>query len=437
MQGRIVKGTALIAFLAASGIGLGAERETRRVNVRHFVLQGVRLNAKAESSRVDAEPEKSPRATAPKIPEPAMGVTALRGGQTSRAHWPASCPAPVRVGFFGDFWVAPRSPAVDKKASLFDELRPVLSWADFNVVNFEGSVTDLTEKAFPDYPFALKQSPASLDWLSGANIRYLTRANNHSMDFGWQGAIDTSRAIEKAGLNHTGVGTNLADALRPMWLEKDGVKIAVFSVTTTYPLEAWAKSKKAGVAHPHRPALKRAIEAAKKSADFIAVVFHWGEELVPTLRDHQKALAEQTLSDGADLILGHHAHVAQVIDVEPSQGLVAYGLGNFIFTSLSRSAKFGLGAHFEFCKSEKPYGDGTTHFYRMVLTPLYTYNRATDYQTRFMSLSEFLPIASEYVTKGYFSPELEFYVPEQKSVKTLSEWLQLRQQASKEEQAVR
>jgi hypothetical protein len=222
-----------------------------------------------------------------------------------------------------------------------------------------------------------------------------------------------------------------------MWLEKQGIKIAVFAVTTTYPLEAWAKSKQPGVAHPHRPALRRAIEAAKKSADFVVVVFHWGEELVPTLRDHQKVLAEQTLSDGADVILGHHAHVAQVVDVERRDGLIAYGLGNFVFTSLSRSAKFGLGAHFEFCKSEEPYADGTTHFYRMVLTPLYTYNRATDYRTRFMSMSEFLPTVSEYVQKGYFSPELEFYVPEEKRVKTLAEWLQLRQQASKEEQAVR
>ncbi|MEY2987068.1 MAG: hypothetical protein RJB13_589 [Pseudomonadota bacterium] len=437
LQGCVVKLTTLIAILAASGTASGVERAQRRLNVRHFILPGVHLSAKSNTPPSKVKQEKNTNQSRPSIPAPVQGVTRMSGAQTGQALWSTSCPTPVKVGFFGDFWVAPRSPAVDQKSALLNELRPILSWADFNVVNFEGSITDIKEKAFPKFPFALKQEPSSLGWLSGANIRHLTRANNHAMDFGWEGALETSRAIEKAGMYHTGVGSNLSDALRPMWLEKQGTKIAVFAVTTTYPLEAWAKSKQAGVAHPHRPALRRAIKAAKASADFVVVVFHWGEELVATLRDHQKALAEQTLTDGADVILGHHAHVAQVVDIERPNGIVAYGLGNFIFTSLSRSAKFGLGAHFEFCKSDKRYADGTTHFYRMVLTPLYTYNRETDYRTRFMNLSEFLPTAADYVKKGYFSPELEFYVPEENRVKTLSEWLQLRQQASKEEQAVR
>lgn len=427
----------MIALLAASGVVFGAEAEQRRVNVKHFVLQGVQLNAKTETPRPNGTEESRTRQSRPRVPVPAQRSPLTMSQKERPTLWPASCPSPVKVGFFGDFWVAPQSPAVEQKAGLLKELRTVLRWADFNVVNFEGSVTNLSEKAFPDYPFALKQAPSALGWLSGANIKYLTRANNHSMDFGWAGALETSQAIEKAGMHHTGVGSNLTEALRPMWLEKQGMKIAVFSVTTTYPLEAWAKSKRAGVAHPYRPALRRVIEAAKSSADFVVVAFHWGEELVPTLRDHQKALAEQTLSDGADIILGHHAHIAQVVDAEPANGLAVYGLGNFVFTSLSRSAKFGLGAHFEFCKLEKAAADGTTHFYRMVLTPLYTYNRVTNYQTRFMNLSEFLPTVSDYVQKGYFSPDLEFYLPEEKSVKTLSEWLQLRQQASKEEQAVR
>ncbi len=429
--------TALVSILAASGTASGAESLQRRLNVRHFFLPGVQLNAKNDALRTKDETGKKRNQVRPSVPAPVQGVRSVRSVQSIGGLWPESCPMPVKVGFFGDFWVAPRSPAVDHMSALLSELHPLLSWADFNVVNFEGSLTERKEKAFPEYPFALKQAPSTLGWLSDANIRHLTRANNHAMDFGWEGAAETSRAIEKAGMQHTGVGSNLSEALKPMWLEKQGIKIAVFAVTTTYPLEAWAKSKQPGVAHPHRPALRRAIEAAKKSADFVVVVFHWGEELVPTLRDHQKVLAEQTLSDGADVILGHHAHVAQVVDVERRDGLIAYGLGNFVFTSLSRSAKFGLGAHFEFCKSEEPYADGTTHFYRMVLTPLYTYNRATDYRTRFMSMSEFLPTVSEYVQKGYFSPELEFYVPEEKRVKTLAEWLQLRQQASKEEQAVR
>lgn len=425
----------LSAFITSESAG-AADQAQRRVNVRHFLLPGIQLRAQSlNQMKLSSDSQRGKVTRQPVVPPPPQ-LNLLKNTSES-VRWPAVCNKPLKVGFFGDFWVTPRSPAVDKKSSLFDELRPILTWADFNVVNFEGSVTELTEKAYPKYPYALKQAPSMLKWLIDANIKHVTRANNHSMDFGWSGAQDTTRSLEKAGLSHAGVGKNLNEAMQPLFLDKDGIRVGVIAVTTTYPLEAWAKSQQPGVAHPHRPALRRAIEQAKKSADFVVVAFHWGEELAPTLRDHQKELARQTLSDGADIILGHHAHVAQVIDVESEKGAIVYGLGNFIFTSLSRSAKFGLGAHFEFCKSAEGYADGTTHFYRMVLTPLYTYNRVTGYKTRAMSLAEFLPLAEEYVEKGYFSRELEFYVPEQKSVRTLSEWLQLRQQASKEEQAVR
>jgi hypothetical protein len=72
----------------------------------------------------------------------------------------------------------------------------------------------------------------------------------------------------------------------------------------------------------------------------------------------------------------------------------------------------------------------------MVLTPLQTFNRATGYRTRVMTLSEFTPFAREYVNKGYFSPELEFFIPGENQVRTISEWLQPPAQASKEGTAV-
>jgi hypothetical protein len=84
-----------------------------------------------------------------------------------------------------------------------------------------------------------------------------------------------------------------------------------------------------------------------------------------------------------------------------------------------------------------PDADGATHSYRMVLTPLQTFNRTTGYRTRAMSLSEFAPFAREYVKKGYFSSELEFFIPGENQVRTISEWLQPSAQASKEGTAVR
>jgi hypothetical protein len=352
------------------------------------------------------------------------------------AQWPAVCKKPIRVSFFGDFWVSPHSSAAALQQRLFENLQPLLNWGDFNVVNFEGSLTQSGKRAFPKFPYALRQAPESLTWLKTAGVQHLTRANNHAMDFGWAGAEDTSRALAKAHIQFTGVGAHLGIALRPLWLIKDGIKIAVFSATTTYPREAWASKKGPGVAHPSTADLRLAIQSVRSEADFIVVAFHWGDELKPTVKPHQEENAALALKAGADLVVGHHAHLAQKIDSRPSDGMIVYGLGNFIFSSLSRDATFGLGAHVEFCRIDEPADVESTHSFRVVLSPLMTNNRITGFKTRPMTLSEFLPWARQYVSKDLFSQDLEFYIPSENKVQPISAWLQSRPQASKERSAV-
>lgn len=399
-----------------------------QLNVRHHLIPGVKLSSK-DPAGVPAQGNQSSVVPQPPPPPPQKSKSVL--------SWPSECAEPVKVSFYGDYWVGPKSPAAQLKVSLFDNLKPLLQWADFNVVNFEGALTREEKRAFEKYPFALKQAPDSLKWLGAAGIKHFTLANNHSMDFGWKGAQDTMAALKAAGMKFAGVGQNLRAALQPMWLEKNGIRIAVISATTTYPAEAWATEKQPGVAFPRGDALRKAIADARSSADFVVVAFHWGQELKAGLRDHQPAQAKIALAAGADIVVGHHAHIAQVVDVEPEDGIIVYGIGNFSFASLSREAKFGLGAHFEFCSAAQPGQDGSTHRYRMVLTPLQTFNRATGYRTRPMSLAEFAPFAREYVKKGYFSPELEFFIPGENQVRTISEWLQPTAQASKEGTAIR
>lgn len=404
------------------------------VKVRYHLLKGINLRAQSESSPLPKAVlgGQNTEVIRPNIPSPPLSGT---GGEQTEL-WEPHCSAPVKVSFFGDYWVPSSSPAADLKKKLFDKMLPLLSWSDFNVVNFEGSITKSNTRAFPKYPYALRQVPESLDWLKKAGVKNFTRANNHSMDFGWSGASDTSLAMQKSGVSFAGLGKDLQAAMKPMWLVKNGLKIAVFSATTTYPAEAWAGKNKAGVAHPTQPAMQSAIAAARQDADFVVVAFHWGQELSPLVKPHQEQHAKLALAAGADIVVGHHAHLAQKIESEHNDGLVVYGLGNFVFASLSRDAKFGLGAHFEFCRGEETSAGVGNHTYRLVLTPLMTYNRLTGYQSRPMTRNEFLPFARDYLKKGLFSSNLEFYIPSERRVDAVSEWLRADPQASKEGRAV-
>jgi len=425
------------------------------VKVSHHLIPGLHLKARAEKEPQSAPtiinqpaPSINVRPDVPPVPENRkLGVQyagATRLVVPSKPFavpskveelWESHCPAPVKVSFFGDYWVSPFSPAANLKKKMFDEVIPLLKWSDFNVVNFEGSITKATARAFPKFPFALKQAPESLKWLSDVGIKYFTRANNHSMDFGWVGAQDTTTAMKQIGASFAGVGKDLNTAFKPMWLEKGGLKIAVFSVTTTYPAEAWAGKNRPGVAHPTQPLMRNAIASVRDEADFIVVAFHWGEELNPAIKPHQAEYAKQALQAGADVIVGHHAHLAQKVDSEIQDGLIVYGLGNFMFSSLSRDAKFGLGAHFEFCRNENS-AEGHPNSFRLILTPIMTYNRLTGYKSRPMTKAEFLPFAREYLKKGHFSQNLEFYIPSEGRVNQLSDWLRAGPQASKEGRAV-
>ena len=404
------------------------------VKIRYHLLKGLTLKAQPEPEKQTSTLQEgvSVQTVRPGIPALPMPKIKEAGAEL----WEPHCPAPVKVSFFGDYWVPPYSPAANLKKKAFDKLNPLLEWSDFNVVNFEGSITKSTTRAFPKFPYALRQAPESLSWLSAAGIKHFTRANNHAMDFGWNGATETSLAMNKAGVSYAGLGKDINAALKPMWMSKNGIKIAVFSLTTTYPAEAWAGKNRAGVAHPTQPAMQNAIAAARKEADFIVAAFHWGQELTPNIKPHQEEYAKQALKAGADIVVGHHAHLAQKIDSQLDDGVVVYGLGNFLFSSLSRDAKFGLGAHFEFCKGdESSSGDGE-NTYRLVLTPLLTFNRATGYQSRPMTRDEFLPFARDYSKKGLFSSDLEFYIPSERRMNSLSEWLRAGPQASKEGRAV-
>lgn len=281
----------------------------------------------------------------------------------------------------------------------------MIDWAHFNVVNLEGVVTTRTERAFPDFPFALRMHGASPALLASRNIRHATRANNHSMDFGPEGMRDTSAALRKAGIAWTGVGENVMEAMEPLILEREGIRVGILSFTTTYPDGAWASETRPGVPFPTAGRLRHALGKLKQRVDYVAAVFHWGEERSQELRPHQPELARIALSAGADIVLGHHAHIAQAVETIGGKWAV-YGLGNFLFHSNSPTARFGLGASIELCRPTK----GAAISARLALVPLDTFNLRTNYATRFMARDMFHEAIAPYVKKKLVSPEVPFYV---------------------------
>ena len=219
----------------------------------------------------------------------------------------------------------------------FEQVREWLQRADLVFGNLEGPLTTggqpATQKQYVFRSPPDKTAPA----LARAGIRVVSLANNHSMDYGREGLIDTMRALDQAGIRHTGAGETLAAARRPAIVEVQGTRVAFLAYSLTFPEEFWATSDTPGAAFGHEHHMRADVAAARKQADVVIVSFHWGREGTTVLRDYQTQLGRAAIDAGAAAVLGHHPHILQAVE-HYRQGVILYSLGNFVFGSYSADA---------------------------------------------------------------------------------------------------
>ena len=146
--------------------------------------------------------------------------------------------------------------------------------------------------------------------------------------------------LEQHNIAYTGAGPNLAAPARRPYL-KNGLKIAFLAYNNTFPLEFNATATRAGTAPGDPRYLRTDVKNARQSADIVVVSFHWSSELLKERKPYQADLAKTAIDAGAHLVVGHHPHVIQGVEVY-KHGLIAYSLGNFIFASYSRRVQDGL-----------------------------------------------------------------------------------------------
>jgi poly-gamma-glutamate synthesis protein (capsule biosynthesis protein) len=181
-------------------------------------------------------------------------------------------------------------------------------------------------------------------------------AGNHCMDWGPDAMFDTVSALKASGLEVVGVGENILQARKPAFVDSKGRRIAFLAYSSILPMGYWATETRAGcvpmrawthyeqIEHdqpgtpcrvhtfPNREDLQGLIDdvrEAKAHADYVAVSIHWGIHFVPgVIADYQRDVGRAAIDAGADVILGHHAHILKGIDVYRGKPII-YSLCNF------------------------------------------------------------------------------------------------------------
>ncbi|HLR42543.1 MAG TPA: CapA family protein, partial [Pseudogracilibacillus sp.] len=188
----------------------------------------------------------------------------------------------------------------------------------------------------------LSADEAVLDIIKQTGFTNVNLANNHMGDYGEEGILHTVDAFQKADIPFVGAGENRSDAYKIHYEEIKGKTIATIGFTEVYTRAALTGIDTPGVATSNMKIMLNKVYEASKYADVVITHIHWGTEYKTKYDKRQKQIAEVLADAGVDVIIGHHPHVLQTVDIIDNT-IVFYSLGNFIFDqgwSMTRETVF-------------------------------------------------------------------------------------------------
>jgi poly-gamma-glutamate capsule biosynthesis protein CapA/YwtB (metallophosphatase superfamily) len=255
------------------------------------------------------------------------------------------------------------------------------------------------------------------------NIHFVTLANNHTFDYGKEGFEETLNTLERSGIHYVGAGLNPKDACRPTFINLQSTqsisqsttlasqKIAIigaysWSKSTEEKFHLYANNEKGGLNPLIVEQLAEQIKTIRSIDEniFIILSLHWGNNY-QWVSDRQKQLAKKLLNSGADLIIGHGAHMIQEFD-KIADKWVIYSIGNFMFNSPGRYKKLKA-PPYSFV-ADLTFKEQSQHFQKKLkLYPIVTDNRVTNYQSRYVNEVEFAALSKILSKKNSQSLQTE------------------------------
>jgi poly-gamma-glutamate capsule biosynthesis protein CapA/YwtB (metallophosphatase superfamily) len=198
-------------------------------------------------------------------------------------------------------------------APMFAELRPYVEGVDLALCHLETPMTPDPPASYPVFntPPELAEAVAASGWDA------CSTASNHSVDQGEEGIVETGKALDRAGVRHTGTFTSPSARRRPLILDVDGARIAYLSYTTDTNGIPVPQPWMVNMAEPDR-IVADARRARQEGADAVIVNIHWGGGIVaeysPEPSEGQIELVERlTASPDITAVVGQGPHVVQPI----------------------------------------------------------------------------------------------------------------------------
>jgi poly-gamma-glutamate capsule biosynthesis protein CapA/YwtB (metallophosphatase superfamily) len=216
------------------------------------------------------------------------------------------------------------------------------SAVDLRIVNLETAIT-LAQTPWPEKEIHYRMHPQNIGCLAAARIDACALANNHILDWGYDGLSETLRTLDAVHISHAGAGNNANEAAAPAVLNLTGkgrVLFFSFGSTTSGVFGEWrATNTCAGVnllddlsketAARIAESMRQSAPGGQQAGDLLIASIHWGSNWGYEISRKQIAFAHRLIEEGVSIVHGHSSHHVRAIEVFKDR-LILYGCGDFL-----------------------------------------------------------------------------------------------------------
>lgn len=220
----------------------------------------------------------------------------------------------------------------------FSGVRDIFKNDDITFLNLETSITNIPKPANPEKEYNFASHPKVAKELKDSSVEIVSLNNNHSMDYGHKGFVDTMDYLDDAKVLYVGGGRNYEEALKYKIIEVKGKKIGFLGFNRVIPSSTWRATKDraghVGIYDYEIDKLLPYIKDVKSKVDYLVLAVHWQGMPSEKIAANITKAGHKLIDAGVNAVVGTHPHVMQAAEFY-KKGVIFYSLGNFIFDNSS------------------------------------------------------------------------------------------------------
>jgi poly-gamma-glutamate synthesis protein (capsule biosynthesis protein) len=248
----------------------------------------------------------------------------------------------ITINIVGDFFFSSTAIEYAEKNGyhvVYNDLLPLLIQKDVSLVNVESPITNVLDPIRKTGPNLLS-SPLAIEILKYGGFDIACLANNHILDQGAKGLINTIELCKHHNIQPIGAGSDLDEANKIFYKDMKGIRIAIINITENE--FSIADKSSAGAAPYDLINNFKTIRKAKENSDYVLMIFHGGMEHYHLPTPNMVKTLRFFVDCGVDAIVCHHSHYPTGYEFYDEKPIV-YGTGNFFFDLPAPTKQWNLG----------------------------------------------------------------------------------------------